>query len=175
MKWSLQQLQKYRANGMQIDEQVLLDDVTKRNPEIRAISPVQVQGFCTIGARSMTCHFKLSGTMTLPDARTWEDVEYPFSVESDEQFSWDDLAEKADEVHAVSGEIIDPTPVFEEMVLLEVPMQVFNEDENAPEHEEGNGWSFSTEEAFAEKMKNEKPKVDPRLADLAKYFDQSEE
>ena len=40
-----------------------------------------------------------------------------------------------DEIHPVVGEVVDPTPVFEELVLLEVPLQIFSE--NADEMQAG--------------------------------------
>jgi len=73
----------------------------------------------------------------------------------------------------VTGEVVDPTPVFEELVLLEVPIQVIGE-EAAPSRE-GKGWAYSSEEEFAAKREEEKPKVDPRLAGLANFFDQQGE
>ena len=128
MKWSINQLQRYRQGDMPLDEAVNLDSVKKRNPEIRNITPIHVTGSCTIGSREITCRFRLEGTMTLPCSRTWEDVDYPFVIESDEQFSWDEtVLATDDEIHPVIGDFVDPTPVFEELVLLEVPLQVFSE------------------------------------------------
>ncbi len=75
MKWSINQLQRYRQGEMPFDEAVNLDSVKKRNPEIRDIAPVHVTGSCTIGSKKLTCRFRLEGTMTLPCSRTWEDVE----------------------------------------------------------------------------------------------------
>ena len=50
MKWSINQLQRYRQGDMPFDETVNLDSVKKRNPEIRDIAPIHVTGSCTIGA-----------------------------------------------------------------------------------------------------------------------------
>ncbi len=59
-------------------------------------------------------------------------------------------------------------------MLLEVPMQVFKENTEGSVHG-GKGWSYSTEEDARRQKENDEPKVDPRLADLAKYFDQTDE
>lgn len=177
MKWSIHQLSKYRQNGMPIDAEVQLDDVMKRNKEIRHISPVHVKGHCTFGASQMTCQFTMTATLTLPCSRTWEDVEYPINVDAVEIFSWIDPEHRGnddDDIHYIDGDVIDLKPVLEELVLLEVPMQVFKEDA-AGKLQGGKNWSYSTDEDEARQDENDEPKVDPRLADLAKYFDQTDE
>lgn len=44
MKWAISQLSKYRENGLDIDEFVELENVKKRNQDVRKISPVHVKG-----------------------------------------------------------------------------------------------------------------------------------
>ena len=66
----------------------------------------------------MTCHFQLSGTLILPCARTWEDVEFPFEIQSDEIFSWSENTASADgydNFHIVEGDVIHVDPVLEEL------------------------------------------------------------
>lgn len=177
MKWSIHQLQKYRQGAMPLDEAVDLESVKKRNPEIRNITPVRVTGSCTIGSKKLTCRFRLEGTMTLPCSRTWEDVELPFVIEADEQFSWDETILAADdEIHPVVGETIDLTPVFEELVLLEVPLQIFSPNADDMTEAKGQGWSYTTDEAYNAKLREDMAtKVDPRLAGLAKFFESKDE
>ncbi|MBE1553572.1 YceD family protein [Sporosarcina limicola] len=177
MKWSIHQLQRYRQGAMPLDEAVDLESVKKRNPEIRNITPVQVTGSCTIGSKTLTCRFRLEGILTLPCSRTWEDVQLPFSIESDEQFSWDEeVLATDDEIRPVVGEIIDPTPVFEELVLLEVPLQIFSENADEMKQAEGKGWSYATDEEYNARLREERETtVDPRLADLAKFFESKDE
>lgn len=177
MKWSIHQLSKYRQNGMPIDAEVQLDDVMKRNKDIRHISPVHVKGHCTFGASQMTCQFTMTATLTLPCARTWEDVEYPIEVDTVEIFSWIDPEHRGtddEDIHYIDGEVIDLKPVLEELVLLEVPMQVFKENTEG-QVKGGTFWNYSTEDDVARQNESDEPKMDPRLADLAKFFDQTDE
>ena len=177
MKWSIHQLSKYRQNGMPIDAQVQLDEVMNRNNDIRHISPVHVKGLCTFGASQMTCQLTISATLTLPCARTWEDVEYPVNIETVEIFSWVDEEQRGDvggDIHYVDGDVVDMKPVLEELILLEVPMQVFKENTEG-QVQGGKDWSYSTDEEVLAKRESDKPKLDPRLAALAKYFDQTDE
>ncbi|WP_438316866.1 YceD family protein [Sporosarcina sp. FA9] len=177
MKWSINQLQRYRSGDMPLDEVVNLDSVKKRNPEIRSIKPIQVTGSCKIGPRDITCRFRLEGTMILPCSRTWEDVDYPFVIESVEQFSWDEtVLATNDEIHPVVGDFVVLTPVFEELVLLEVPLQVFGANADKMKQADGKGWLYVTEEEHNARLQEEqKTKVDPRLAGLANFFDKQDE
>ena len=176
MKWSIHQLRKHRQGPLLFDEAVNLDSVKNRNQEIRAIQPVRVSGTCTIGEKKLTCQLLLEGSMTLPCARTWEDVEYPFSIESFEQFSWDEETLRMDdEIHPVDAELIDFTPVLEELILLEIPLQVFCENANEMQQVEGKGWSYMTDEELEAQRQEAKQQVDPRLAGLANFFDTDKE
>lgn len=176
MKWSIHQLQRYRQGDMPFDEMVNLDSVKKRNPEIRDIAPVHMTGKCKISATKIDCTFRLEGTMTLPCARTWEDVQFPFTIESTETFSWDeDEFSEHDEIHRVEGDFIELDPVLEELILLEIPLQVYSEQAEDVEKVEGRGWSYTTDEAYETELEERKPKVDPRLAGLADFFEKTDE
>ncbi|GKV67701.1 hypothetical protein NCCP2716_01990 [Sporosarcina sp. NCCP-2716] len=111
--------------------------------------------------------------MTLPCARTWQDVHYPFLIETDEQFSWDEhVLAQDDEIHPLTGEMIDPMPLFEELVLLEVPMQVYCDDADSMTEASGAGWSYTTDDEYEKQQAEEQEtKTDPRLADLARFFE----
>lgn len=67
-------------------------------------------------------------------------------------------------------------PVVEELLLVEIPMQVFSEDalemSNLPR---GNEWEMKTEEGNLLEQIAKEPKVDPRLAGLANFFDEKKE
>lgn len=177
MKWSIHQLAKYRQTGMPIDTVVQLDEVKERNKDIRDISPVHVKGHCTIGNSKMTCQLKLTATLVLPCARTWEAVDFPIEVETVEVFSWAEPELRGndddEEIHYIDGEVIDLKPVLEELILLEVPMQVFKEGTEGT-IKGGKDWSYFTDEEYSQKTIDE-PKVDPRLAGLAKFFDQKDD
>ncbi|WJY28829.1 MULTISPECIES: YceD family protein [Sporosarcina] len=173
MKWSIHQLRKFKQGSIPLDEVVDLSSVKEKNPEIREISPVHLTGYCTVGSKKISFHFRLEGKMILPCARTWNDVDYPFSIETDEQFSWDEyVLAQDDEIFPVTGDTIDPMPLFEELILLEVPMQVYCEGAEAMTEASGTGWSYTTDEEYNKQLEEEQEtKTDPRLADLARFFE----
>ncbi|MGJ7922507.1 YceD family protein [Neobacillus sp. LXY-4] len=170
MKWTISQLQKYRAKGLIIDETIQVDDMSKVESSIRAVSPMHISGRADIGSTEVTFHLAIKGHLILPCSRTLVDVNYPINVETTETFLLNASEyEVGEEVHQVKGDVIDLMPVIQEILLLEVPMQVFCDDvktgEGAPQS--GKDWEVIQEQ-------NHTQKVDPRLAGLAKFFDEND-
>jgi len=167
VKWTIHQLHQMQHKGLIIDEKVDMSDLKQVDKTIRDISPVHIQGRADLSSTKFTFHLKISGEMVLPCSRTLVDVVYPFEIITTETFLLKDYDYAADEdTHVVQGEVIDLTPIIKELILLEVPMQVFASEENiegaAPQS--GKDWEVVTEE----QLKN---KIDPRLAGLAKFFE----
>lgn len=169
MKWTLNQLQKFRNKEYPIDEMVNAEEIITMDKTIRAVSPMHISGWADIDSAKVTFHIKINGHLILPCSRTLVDVKYPINVETTETFLLNNIDyESEDEVHQVKGDIIDLMPIIHEILLLEVPIQVFCEDsteEGAPQS--GQDWEVVHEQ-------EQKDKVDPRLAGLAKFFDQNE-
>ncbi|TKC18557.1 YceD family protein [Robertmurraya kyonggiensis] len=169
MKWTLSQLQKYRSKDYPIDEVVNLDEIKEIDPNIREVSPIHITGRADIDSSKVTFHLKIEGHLVLPCSRTLVDVNYPIDVETTETFLLKGLDyETEEEVHQVKGEVIDLEPVLQEILLLEVPIQVFadegSSEKGAPQS--GNDWEVIFEQ--------KKDKIDPRLAGLAKLLDQND-
>lgn len=168
MKWTLSQLQKFRSKGLPIDETINMDEIKETDPTIRRVSPIHITGRTDIDSTKVTFHLNIKGSLVLPCSRTLVDVDYPINVETTETFllKVSEYETDEEEVHQVKGDVIDLNPIIAEILLLEVPMQVFCEDtteEGAPQS--GNDWEVIQEQDLKEK------KVDPRLAGLAKFFE----
>ncbi|OZM58491.1 hypothetical protein CIB95_02680 [Lottiidibacillus patelloidae] len=172
MKWSVFQLNRYRDTGININETVDVSDLMERESQIKKIDPVTVTGRGDIGAGKITFQLHITGEMILPCSRTLEDVEYPLDIHTVETFLLSDNASmyEDEDIHSIDGETLDLLPYVKENILLEVPLQIFKENiEEGQETEappKGNDWELISE--------NEKPKqLDPRLAELAKFFDKN--
>lgn len=175
MKWTITQLQKFRNKNLLLDETIRVDELKEMDETIRYVSPIKVTGRVDIGSNKITFHLQLDGYFILPCSRTLLDVHYPIHVRSSETFfifqSDQKLDDELDEdVNVVDGHTVDLRPIIRELLLLEIPMQVYSENENddgaAPQS--GRGW-----EVIQEKTKNDT--IDPRLAELAKFFDKDDE
>lgn len=170
MKWTLSQLQKYRSKDFPVDETVNMEEIKKIDPTIRRVSPIRVTGRADIDSSKVTFHLKIKGYLVLPCSRTLVDVNFPIDVETTETFLLKGLDyEVEEEVHQVKGEVIDLQPIIQEILLLEVPMQVFCEDYtgNDAAPQSGKDWEVIQEQ-------DKQDKIDPRLAGLAKLLDQND-
>ncbi|NJP36461.1 YceD family protein [Alkalicoccus luteus] len=171
MKWSIQQLQAFRRDGLELDETVDVSQVKEGDREIREVTPVHVKGTGSISKDLATFTLTIEGSMTLPCARTLNDVDFPFVIEAIESFKLSEWAtfdeEEEDDVHEVEGNTVDLMPYVRERILLEKPLRVFSDKPEGPAPESGSGWELQAEEQEAAKEK----KVDPRLAKLKQLFD----
>lgn len=168
MKWTTQELKKKQS--IEINELVDLSKVKERDKQIRDISPVKVTGLGKVSGDAYTFTLKIEGTLTLPCSRTLEDVQLPFQIETKEVFlehanEWDEEEDNQDNVHVIDGETIDLVPHIKEHILLEIPLQIFS-DKVTDELPKGEDWQLLTEET-------KHNRIDPRLADLQKFFDKN--
>lgn len=172
MKWTISQLQKVRDQELLIDEVVDVTDIKERDPQIRQVSPIKVTGRADISPTKITFHLHLLGDFILPCSRTLVDVKYPIDIQTTETFllKTDHEYIDRDDVTVVEGDVVNLLPVIEEILLLEIPMQVFCEDVNVEEAapRSGKDWAVVSEE-------ENKQKVDPRFAKLANFFDNNKE
>jgi len=171
LKWTISQLHQLQSKGLKFDEEIDLSDWIKSQSDIRDISPVNVKGRADISSTKVTFHLSISGSMVLPCSRTLVDVPYPFLIDTTETFLLKPADyETSEDFYLPEGEIVDLTPLIKEILLVEIPMQVFcddvrNEEGAAPQS--GRDWEVISEE-------DQQNKVDPRLAGLAKFFENEE-
>lgn len=169
LKWTIQQLNQYRHKGLPIDETIDLSELKRSKNDIRDLSPVHVSGKAEFSGNKITFDLHIKTVLVLPCARTLVDVEHPIDLKVREVFDLNpsEYAEEDDEeVHPVFGETLDLTPFIRENILLEIPMQVFSKEaqvEKAPP-QAGEDWEVLTEE-------EKRQQIDPRLADLKKFFE----
>jgi uncharacterized protein len=170
LKWSIYQLNKLQNKGLTIDETIDLSELKEVDPAIRDISLVHVSGRADLSSTKATFHLTIDGHMILPCSRTLVDVKYPFHIQTTETmlFNTDEHETDDENVHPIQGETVDLLPVIKEIILLEVPMQVFSENADENALTSGQGWEVITE-------KEKKDQIDPRLAGLAKFFEQKNE
>ncbi|WP_053368837.1 YceD family protein [Bacillus sp. FJAT-27245] len=167
MKWTINQLQKSRNKELAIDELVNADEIKEIDSSVRGVSPIRVTGRADIGPHKAVFNIRLTGHLVLPCSRTLVDVNYPVDVETTETFLFNTSGYETDEeAHQVKGDVVDLMPVIREILLLEIPIQVFCNDANpegaAPQS--GKDWEVVREE-------DKSNRIDPRLAGLAKFFD----
>lgn len=174
MKFILNQIKKDAFDGpFTFDKKVDISDIIERNNDIRKVYPVHIQGECDLRNEEIFFSFTINGELILPCARTLVDVPYPFEINAVEVFSESPNygeEEEENEIHQITGEVIDLTPLIQENLLLGIPYRVFSEDEDAMKSSpvKGEGWEYSLEEDYQDQQEKA---IDPRLQKLQTLLD----
>ncbi|WP_227935711.1 YceD family protein [Alkalihalobacillus deserti] len=169
MKWSLQQLSVAKRKPFTFEETIDLSSLKELNSEIRSVSPIKVQGDVVYRGSLLTFEIDVTGELILPCSRTLADVKLPIELHEFVYFHPKDeyltASVDRDDIHFFEGETVDLIPAIQELILVEIPIQVFaEEDVEGPAPKSGKDWELFKED-------EQKKRVDPRLADLAKFFD----
>ncbi|WP_034550732.1 YceD family protein [Carnobacterium funditum] len=178
MKWSLNELQKYRFEPLIFSETVdLKKSLIKRNKEILDVSPILLEGNLIVQENEILLHMVVSLNVTLPSARSLEPVLIPLSLEVDEIYIPEhitsrEIDEEEGTIIQLENDWIDLSEAIEDAVLLNIPIQVFTEEE-AQENKmpSGNDWVVMSERDFiSEKTEQKAETLDPRFAGLKDLF-----
>ena len=174
MKWSLNELQRYKNEPLHVKEQLGLNEMlTERFPDqVLAVAPVMVDGYVSFKDGDVMLMLKVKTTLTVPSSRSLKPVQLPTEVEITE-FYLSDAAHlenyEADEAALVLDEDqkIDLDEAVGENVLLAIPLRVLAEDESedGDDMPTGTGWEVVSEEEYIDKGSKSNT-VDPRLAKL---------
>lgn len=165
MKWTKSEILQSESHNIMFDEDVSIDASAFENTSlINAVKDVHVngRGFLDNHDCCFYVDFTLEGVILCPDAITGEEIEYPFTTDSEEIYSF--VKTDEDGVRLVINEVVDLTQAVIDAILLEAPLQATNVD---PEHyPSGDGWRVMTEQEYQNSLKEE---IDPRLAILRNF------
>lgn len=169
---------KWHKNELIVQKRIVFDEnpifetnLFASNSLINALEDVNISGEVSYIADQdlITLLMKVDGVMICPCAITLEDVAYPFTIDVDEIYSFNN----AQELNAleIDGDELDIEPLLFETIMQEVPIKVVKQD--IVSYPKGDGWSVKSEEEFARMKKEE---LDPRLAILKDFkFSDKEE
>ncbi|WP_170006913.1 YceD family protein [Bacillus fonticola] len=175
MKWSISQLQKLRE--VTLDETYDFSYLAKDHADLLDVKPVHVSGRGVVHASRITFQLHVEGVLQSPCARTLQPVNVPFSVDTIETFLLHGDREEEEEiehVHFLDNDVVDLEPILSELILVEVPLQVFSDEATSGPLPSGEGWEVQTEDEAKKIEEESEKKVDPRLSDLAKFFTDKE-
>jgi len=170
---NVKQCLESKGKELTLEHSYELPQLIQRNKQILSLSPILFTGKGQMQSGIFAIHGTLTGSITVSCSRCLGELSIPIQQTVEERFNIQAKLGTAEEneeqeIHEVVGQEIDLLPYIENEVLLALPTFPVCESEevckdNLPQ--EGKDWNVLTEQ-----MK--KDKVDPRLADLAKYFDQ---
>lgn len=149
-----------------------LSGLEKRNEHLLHVDEVQFRGEGRLESGIFTVTGELTGQYVLSCARCLTANQVDFSIPFEERFHLENRLASAEdddleEIHQVEGNVLDLTPFIEQAVLLSIPYRPECSSaetcaQNIPQS--GENWRVITEG-------EQRKEVDPRLADLAKFFD----
>ena len=129
MKWSLQQLYKYRQDPLEFSDVAKYDEYIKGFADIIRIDDVQYFGtaFC-INDDLYRFNLHIETIMYLEDARTLDEVAYPISLDVEEVFTKDERFITDDnDYRFIEKNTIDLYDVIWENIILEKPISITKE------------------------------------------------
>ncbi|WP_188622496.1 YceD family protein [Caldalkalibacillus thermarum] len=146
--------------------------LTERHKQLLSIRPVEFNGEGYLASGLFVVKGTVKGEYTLSCSRCLAELERSFNQSFEERFDLHpeqhrfNEDDEQEDIHPVHENMLDLTPYIEQQVLLSIPFIPACEDEascRANMLQEGKDWSIAREE-------EQKEKVDPRLAELAKLL-----
>ncbi len=132
---------KFDLNTLNTKPQIIID--TKINfpkedlekAKILKMDEVSVKGQINNNKEESILNLTIKGKMTLPCNLTLDPVDYPFSIE---------IEENLNEIIENSQKTIDILPIIWENILMEIPMRVISPNAKNMKTK-GNGWELITD------------------------------
>lgn len=123
-----------------IDENYTFSKEQLQNTTILELKDIHITGDITYHLDNFHLYLQVEGTMVLPCSISLKPVNYPFSIEIDEDLD-EDLEQNLKNVQ----NSLDILPIVWENILMEVPLRVVSNDlTDVPL--EGDGWCLITED-----------------------------
>ncbi|WFN99901.1 DUF177 domain-containing protein [Staphylococcus aureus] len=164
MKWSITQLRKYQGKPFEFDQTVSFDNL-KESLDLIDLSPITIQGQLAIKSTEVVADIHITGTYTMPCARTLVPVKVPLDVTTTEVFDLEGYNQYNDDQ--------------DDIVIIEKPMRAYSEQSDQM-LTVGNGWEVIDEDQLDELAKqqeqddSESRQVDPRLQKLQQLYDKEQ-
>lgn len=144
MKIEIIRLMSNLDEYIDIDEYYTFDESYLSKTDLLKLDNVHISGSITKdNLDNLILSLKIEGVMVLPCSVTLEPVDYPFTVELEDNL--EELLKEMDENPQKLEKTIDILPIIWENVLMEMPMKV-----TSPKAKDikmsGDGWKMVTEE-----------------------------
>jgi uncharacterized protein len=124
MKWSIEQLNKHKHQGLEFHETIDLNDYLKDEVDLQEISPTDVKGFFSLEGFDYVFDLEIETTLTMLCAKTLKQVEVPLSFSVTERFS----LKPHDDARLIDKNTVDLIPIIWSNIYLEKPLKVVHPD-----------------------------------------------
>ena len=185
MKWSITQLRKYQGKPFEFNQTVNFEHL-RESLDLIDLSDINVEGQLTVKSNEVIADMHVTGTYTMPCARTLVPVDVPLDVSTSEVFDlegydgYTDSDDQEDEhYHIIKDGMVNLQDIVEDIVIIEKPMRAYSEQSDQM-LTVGNGWEVIDEDQLDELAKqqeqddSESRQVDPRLQKLQQLYDKEQ-
>lgn len=165
MKWSKIDFLNSKTHEIIFEEPIEIEPTFfKKEHQIRGLKDIVVSGKLRYDQLEdlVMADLKVEGTMILPCSLTLEDVEYDFTTESYEVFSFS-KKKVGEDIHPTNGNFLELLQVVIQLISMEIPMRIVKNEEIS--YPKGQDWELISEESY----RNRKKPLDPRLAKLKEF------
>ena len=175
MKWSIQELNKFKEKGIDFNEELnLKDNLMARDSDIIDVAPLHVSGHLAINNTEYIIYGKVQVSITVPSTRSLEPVEVPLSFDFDEvymtkeQFANRTSSDQDDFIMILEKDYIDLDAVVEDYVLLNIPSHILSDEElNAEDLPSGHDWEVISEDEYMKRVNEQAEEtINPQMAKL---------
>lgn len=165
LKWLKTAFLNAKNHTIEFDKSIDVDkSLFQEKHQIKALKEIVAFGKMRYDLNEDLIHVDITveGVMVVPCSLTLEDVEYEFTTDAYELFSFTKNKQEMD-IHYCEKHQIDLIPLIVQLISMEVPMRIVKDE--ILQYPSGQDWEITSDELYSKK---EKP-IDPRLAKLKEY------
>ena len=156
MKWSITQLRKYQGKPFEFNQTVNFEHL-RESLDLIDLSDINVEGQLTVKSNEVIADMHVTGTYTMPCARTLVPVDVPLDVSTsvfdlEGYDGYTDSDDQDEHYHLVTDGMINIKDIAEELVIIE-NLCAYSEHSDQM-LTEGNGWEVIDEDQLTEVQKS---------------------
>ncbi len=157
-------LAKIPTDGLNIDEDVVLDKDIYSHTDVLDIEKMHIKGTITYDyEENLVLDLNVEGQFLLKDAVTLEPITYPFTCKIEDKI--EDVALRCGDFFEKNKNLLDISEILWENIVLEIPISVTHAN-TSDRLLHGDGWELKNENV---------KKIDPRLAKLTELLENGKE
>lgn len=185
IKWTLNELKKYKEEPLQLSGQVVLEKALQiRDENILAASPVQIEGWLVVeNSHEYLVDLQLKSMLTLPSSRSLKPVDVEITILFSETYVAPghipdpDKYQEDEILIELESEVLELQKSIEDSILTSIPTQVFTEEElKKNDMPSGNDWEVVSEDShYDDSKRGNSNEEDSPFAALKDLFSDEED
>lgn len=165
MKWTIREIKEHAEDIMQFQEVLQLEPQLKtRDSSIISVEPVHVAGYFSYSPQDIILHGEIDLKIVLPSTRTMEPVPCHLKIPIRERYVYPEHDNNRDDYEettiVLEEDAIDISEVIIDLIIVNLPVKVYNTDEDEDHFPQGKDWEVITEDAFIKQQRTKRQEED---------------